>query len=133
MAAGQKAGMVIVGAGECGVRAALALREGGYDGPVVLVGSEPHAPYERPPLSKETMAEESPLPKTIASRESLDQAGIEWIGGIEAVAIDREGRQVGLADGRSLPYDKLLLATGRRAAPTTAATGTGLRRLSEIL
>ena len=46
-------GMVIVGAGECGARAALALREPGYDGPVTLIGDEPHLPYERPPLSKD--------------------------------------------------------------------------------
>ena len=44
--------MVIVGAGECGGRAAQALREQGYRRPVTLIGEEPHAPYERPPLSK---------------------------------------------------------------------------------
>ena len=49
------AGMVIVGAGECGARAALALRENGYQGPVTLVGDEPHQPYERPPLSKDML------------------------------------------------------------------------------
>ena len=44
--------IVIVGAGECGTRAAFALREEGWDGRVVLVGAEPSPPYERPPLSK---------------------------------------------------------------------------------
>ena len=48
-------GMVIVGAGEAGARAALGLREAGYGGPVTLIGEEPHAPYERPPLSKAAM------------------------------------------------------------------------------
>jgi 3-phenylpropionate/trans-cinnamate dioxygenase ferredoxin reductase component len=47
------AGVVIVGAGECGVRAAFALREEGFEGPVTLIGDEPHLPYERPPLSKQ--------------------------------------------------------------------------------
>ena len=47
--------MVIIGAGECGVRAAFALRENGYQGPVTLIGTEKHLPYERPPLSKEAM------------------------------------------------------------------------------
>ena len=51
-------GMVIVGAGEAGTRAALALREAGYDGPVTLIGSEAHAPYERPPLSKDYLSGE---------------------------------------------------------------------------
>ena len=50
------AGMVILGAGECGGRAALALREHGYEGAVTLVGDEPHHPYERPPLSKDVLA-----------------------------------------------------------------------------
>ena len=58
-------GMVIVGAGECGTRAALALREAGYDGPVTLVGAERHAPYERPPLSKQAITG-APEPKGIA-------------------------------------------------------------------
>ena len=48
-------GMVIIGAGECGARAAFALREAGYAGPVTLIGEEPHLPYERPPLSKAAM------------------------------------------------------------------------------
>src|SRR5690349_3216634 len=52
-------GMVIIGAGECGGRAALTLRDLGYDGPVTLVGDEPHPPYERPPLSKEAMASDA--------------------------------------------------------------------------
>ena len=47
--------MVIVGAGECGARAALALREHGYAGTVTLIGEETHLPYERPPLSKDGM------------------------------------------------------------------------------
>src|SRR4051812_14668600 len=48
----QAAGMLIVGAGECGARAAFALREAGYAGPVTLIGAEDRLPYERPPLSK---------------------------------------------------------------------------------
>ena len=64
------AGMLIVGAGECGARAALALRERGYDGPVTLVGDEPHLPYERPPLSKDAMVSEAePTPKLVGDRE----------------------------------------------------------------
>ena len=48
-------GMVIIGAGECGGRAAFALREHGYEGPVTLIGEEQHHPYERPPLSKDAL------------------------------------------------------------------------------
>ena len=72
------AGMVIIGAGECGTRAALALREAGYDGPVTLIGAEPHPPYERPPLSKDAITAETPAPKTIGGAERLAEAGIDF-------------------------------------------------------
>lgn len=51
--------MLIIGAGQCGARAALTLREQGYDGPVTLIGDEAHLPYERPPLSKDAMVSEA--------------------------------------------------------------------------
>lgn len=105
-------GMVIIGAGECGGRAALALPDLGYDGPVTLVGDEPHLPYERPPLSKEAMASEAPEIKAIASDELLAEKSIRHIHSVQAVAIDRAAHMVRLSDGSALPYDKLLLATG---------------------
>jgi 3-phenylpropionate/trans-cinnamate dioxygenase ferredoxin reductase subunit len=107
-----RAGMVIVGAGECGGRAALALRELGFDGPVTLVGDEPHLPYERPPLSKEAMTGEAPAIKAIASDELLAERSIRHIHSVQVVAIDRAAHEVRLSDGSSLPYEKLLLATG---------------------
>lgn len=106
------AGMVIVGAGECGGRAALALRDLGYEGPVALVGDEPHLPYERPPLSKEAMTGETPAIKAIVSDELLAERAIRHIHSVRAVAIDRATHVVRLSDGSCLPYEKLLLATG---------------------
>lgn len=120
------AGVLIIGAGECGARAALALREQGYDGPVTLIGDEPHLPYERPPLSKDSMVSEAePLPKLVADREHFADRKIECVTGTRAVAIDRTGRSVALADGRALPYDKLLLAAGAapRRLPLPGAAG----------
>jgi len=107
-----QAGMVIIGAGECGGRAALTLRELGYDGPVTLVGDEPHLPYERPPLSKDAMTSDTPEIKVIASDELLTERSIRHIHSVQAVAIDRAAHTVRLSDGSVLPYDKLLLATG---------------------
>ncbi|WP_246679864.1 FAD-dependent oxidoreductase [Mesorhizobium sp. B2-3-5] len=104
--------MVIIGAGECGGRAALGLRDLGYDGPVTLVGDEPHLPYERPPLSKDAMASDAPEIKAIASDEMLAEKSIRHIHSVQAVAIDRAAYTVRLSDGSVLPYDKLLLATG---------------------
>lgn len=104
--------IVIVGAGLCGGRAALALRERGFDGEVTLVGSEPHAPYDRPPLSKNFQS--PPELRPIADPDAWSARGIDHIAGRDAVAIDREHRRVRLGDGAELPYDRLLLATGAR-------------------
>jgi len=105
--------MVIVGAGECGARAAIALRDAGYSGPVCLIGREAHLPYERPPLSKSAITNaDAPQPKTIASEEWLAGAAITLIVRNPAVRINREKRTVELADRTTLPYQKLLLATG---------------------
>ena len=106
-------GMVIIGAGEAGARAALALRERGYDGPVTLVGAEPHAPYERPPLTKATMVAkgEAALP-VIANQARFAEIGIDMRLGVVAARIDRAVKRVHLGDGTALPYEKLLLATG---------------------
>lgn len=111
-------GMVVIGAGEAGTRAAVGLRERGYAGRVTLIGDEPHPPYERPPLSKGAMvaaADAPPALKPISTREQLAAAGVEFLGAARAAAIDPAGRTVRLADGAVLPYDTLLLATG--AAP----------------
>ncbi|MBX3529619.1 MAG: FAD-dependent oxidoreductase [Rhizobiaceae bacterium] len=116
--------IVIVGAGECGVRAAFALREHGHAGPIVLVGDEPHLPYERPPLSKPTPAGE-PLHKPIVAETRYAEAGIAFIKGVAATSIDRHDRQVLLADGRRVSYDRLLLATGSRPRLLPGATSNG--------
>ncbi len=126
------AGMLIVGAGECGARAAFALREAGYTGPVTLIGAEPHLPYERPPLSKGALLSEfEPEPKTIARAGQWQDAGIVCRTGIIAEAIDREGKSVRLADGSRLLYDKLLLCTGALPRPLPLA-GMGSPRFSYL-
>lgn len=116
-------GMVIVGAGECGARAAFALREEGHAGPVTLIGAEPHLPYERPPLSKEGLAADRPGMAEIAAAHRYDEAGIRLLRGVAAVSIDRAGRSIRLADGSTVPYDRLLLATGARPRRLPAAEG----------
>jgi 3-phenylpropionate/trans-cinnamate dioxygenase ferredoxin reductase subunit len=109
-------GMVVVGAGECGIRAAMALREQGYAGPVTLIGDESHLPYERPPLSKHALVSDSdPLPKTIATAETLQAKNVACRTSTRAVGIDREAKRVQFDGGAAVPYEKLLLATG--AAP----------------
>ena len=108
----QDGGMVVVGAGEAGARAASAFRERGYDGPVTLVGDESHAPYERPPLSKAVMTEEAEAPPFILDEAKLTAQRIVHLAGARGVRIDRDAHMLHLADGRTLHYAKLLIATG---------------------
>jgi 3-phenylpropionate/trans-cinnamate dioxygenase ferredoxin reductase component len=124
-------GMVIIGAGECGTRAALALREAGYAGAVTLIGAEPHPPYERPPLSKDAIVAEAPGPKAISGASGLAEAGIDFRPGAVAAAIDRAGCTVLLADGTRLPYERLLIATGARprTLPVPGADGANVATL----
>ncbi|GGE02759.1 ferredoxin reductase [Aureimonas endophytica] len=114
-------GMVIVGAGECGVRAAFALREAGYEGPVHLVGDEPHLPYERPPLSK--ASDDGPSLKVIRDEQAFRDHAIRHMRGQAVARIDRDAREVEFADGTRLGYDALLLATGARARRLPMAAG----------
>ncbi|SFJ37190.1 3-phenylpropionate/trans-cinnamate dioxygenase ferredoxin reductase subunit [Phyllobacterium sp. CL33Tsu] len=117
--------MVIIGAGECGVRAAFALRENGYGGTIALIGTEPHLPYERPPLSKEAMvSDDHPLPRTIASIEQFAEQRIDFIGNSTAASIDRAAKSVVLHNGRKIAYERLLIATGAlpRALPLAAGS-----------
>ena len=122
------ADFVIIGAGQCGARAAMALREQGFDGSITLVGEEPHLPYERPPLSKQHMLEpEGALPPFIAEGAAFAERGIAVVTDDAAARIDRDSRTVRLASGRTLPYDKLLLATG--AAPRRLPAAEGLEHV----
>ena len=103
--------IVIIGAGECGVRAAFALREQGYKGTITLIGDEQVLPYERPPLSKGTDGALKP----IRAEETYTEAGIDLHRGACVERIDPEAQNVTLKSGESLSYDKLLIATGSRA------------------
>jgi 3-phenylpropionate/trans-cinnamate dioxygenase ferredoxin reductase subunit len=105
--------MVIVGAGLCGARAALSLRERGFLGEIALIGDEIHAPYDRPPLSKQALLDE-PDPRPIATAEALAGATITHMPGVRVSGIDRASRCAVLGDGTTARYDKLLLATGSR-------------------
>ncbi len=128
------AGMIIVGAGECGTRAALALREAGYGGAVTLIGAEPHAPYERPPLSKDAITAETPAPKVIGGSDRLADADIDLRLKAKVDALDRTARTITLADGKRLSYERMLLATGARPRrlPLPGADGPNVAMLRTL-
>ena len=128
-------GVVIVGAGQAGLQAALSLREFGHAGAVTLVGSEPHLPYHRPPLSKRGLAEVLGADAlAIRNRALLDSKGIALMLDTPAAAIDRPGRAVLLADGTRLGYDALVLATGSlpRRLAMPGADAANVVRLKDI-
>jgi 3-phenylpropionate/trans-cinnamate dioxygenase ferredoxin reductase component len=104
---------VIVGASLAGAKAAETLREEGFDGRVVLVGSEHERPYERPPLSKDYLRGEVDREKVYVHDENFYvEHDIELRLGRTALSLDTANAQLELDDGEQLSYDRLLLATG---------------------
>lgn len=109
------ASIIILGAGHAGGSMASALRDQGHTGPITLIGDEAHPPYNRPPLSKAFIQGKTELDALLLKTpDYYAQQGIELLRDTRAVAVDRLAREVELADGRRLGYDKLIIATGAR-------------------
>lgn len=107
--------VVIVGGGQAGLEAAAALRALGHGGAVTLVCEEPHAPYQRPPLSKQYLLgkqDAGSLP--LRALTFYEKHRIDLILGDRATEINRGGKKVHLAGGGSVTYDHLILALGAR-------------------
>ncbi|WP_378734197.1 NAD(P)/FAD-dependent oxidoreductase [Nocardia brasiliensis] len=105
--------IVIVGAGLAGLRTAEELRRAGYEGALILLGDEPRLPYDRPPLSKQFVRGETD-DTTLRPAEFFTDKQIDLRLDTEAVGVDTEARQLRLADGATLDYDQLIIATGLR-------------------
>jgi 3-phenylpropionate/trans-cinnamate dioxygenase ferredoxin reductase component len=119
--------IVIVGAGQAGMRAAETLRRLGVDGGIMLLGDEPHPPYQRPPLSKKfllgEMAEEQ---LWLQGGGFFAQNAIDFMPETRAVTIGPRTKRIRLSDGGERDYHKLILATGSRAR-ALPIPGAGLR------
>ncbi|MFB7087374.1 NAD(P)/FAD-dependent oxidoreductase [Streptomyces sp. NPDC056296] len=108
--------VTVVGASLSGLYAARELRTQGFDGRLVIVGDEPHRPYDRPPLSKDFLtgrADEDQLALTDA--EETAELDAEWLLGVRARGLDARGRTVLLDDGRTVSTDGVVVATGASA------------------
>lgn len=108
--------VTVVGASLSGVYAARELRAQGFDGRLVIVGDEPHRPYDRPPLSKDFLtgrADEDQL--ALTDDEESAELDAEWLLGVRARGLDARGRTVLLDDGRTVSTDGVVIATGASA------------------
>jgi 3-phenylpropionate/trans-cinnamate dioxygenase ferredoxin reductase subunit len=107
---------IIVGAGQCGGWAAVAMRQAGFGGRIVLIGEEPWRPYERPPLSKAVLSDDPEPPMAyFHAAERYAEQRIELLLGTAVARLETADHRVCLTDGRVFRYDRLLLTVGGRA------------------
>ncbi|MEQ8840410.1 MAG: FAD-dependent oxidoreductase [Acidimicrobiales bacterium] len=116
--------ITIVGASLAGLRAAESLRRQDFDGPITLIGDEPHAPYDRPPLSKQFLAGEWETDRLALTKpEKLDEFDLDFRLGVRATGFDLATRRLGLSDDDDLEVDGLLIATGARCRTLPGTEG----------
>ncbi|MGC9954666.1 MAG: FAD-dependent oxidoreductase [Rhizomicrobium sp.] len=114
--------IVIIGAGQAGAQAVVSLRTEGFSGAITMVGDEPFAPYQRPPLSKAYLMGTFERDRLFLKPDAFyRESACDLILGVGVQAIDRAAKTVSLLGGRTLPYDLLLLATGTRVRPIRCA------------
>jgi len=107
--------VIIIGAGQAGGETAQRLRQAGFSGDITLIGEEPNAPYQRPPLSKAYLKGEYDMDRLLLRPASVyADENITLLTSLRAVWIDRANKKVRVEGGRELPYDALVLATGAR-------------------
>jgi 3-phenylpropionate/trans-cinnamate dioxygenase ferredoxin reductase subunit len=112
--------ILIIGGGQAGAQAIDTLRKEGFGGRLVLIGDEPQLPYQRPPLSKKYLCGEMAAERLLFRHQSFyDEHRIELKLGTRAVRLDAGARQVGLAGGETLTYDRLLLCLGAESRRLT--------------
>ncbi|MFF3201641.1 NAD(P)/FAD-dependent oxidoreductase [Streptomyces sp. NPDC002962] len=108
--------VLVVGASASGLTTVETLRRKGYEGRITVLGDEPHAPYDRPPLSKQVLSGAwEPERAALRTRDVLSALDAEFVLGDPAVALDRGSRGVRTASGRELRADAIVIATGVRA------------------
>lgn len=115
MSVGEIRRIIIIGAGQAGGETAQRLRQGGFEGEITLVGEEPVAPYQRPPLSKAYLKGDLDIERLMLRPASVySEERIALLTKTRGVWIDRANRKVRVEGGRELPYDALVLATGAK-------------------
>lgn len=123
---------VIIGGGLAAAKAVEALRDNGFDGHIIVFADEEHLPYERPPLSKEYLAGKKSLTDfTVQNSDWYRDHNVDLRLNTRVASLDAAGHTVGLPDGTTVGYDKLLLATGSasRRPPIPGSDSAGVHYL----
>lgn len=116
--------IAVVGASLSGLRAAQQLRAQGFDGDLVMVGAEPHLPYDRPPLSKEyLLGSIGAADLALAEQSEIDDLDARWHLGVAAERLDVTGGRIVLASGEEITADGVVIATGGVPRRLPAAEG----------
>ncbi|MBA4049260.1 MAG: pyridine nucleotide-disulfide oxidoreductase [Sphingomonas sp.] len=118
----EHAEVVIVGAGHGGAQAAIALRQGGFAGSVLIVGDEPELPYERPPLSKDYLAGDKGFERLLIRKPDFwTERGIDFALGERVTAVDAAAHRLTCESGRAIGYGQLIWAAGGTPRRLTCA------------
>lgn len=107
--------LLVVGGGLAGVKTIEAARDAGHTGPIILATDENDLPYDRPPLSKETLSTVTPTNTTLWTQDRYAEQSVDLRLGLKAATLDRDHKNVHFENATSIGYDKLVIATGARA------------------
>src|SRR5712692_4274340 len=108
--------VVIIGAGQAAAQLAASLRQGGFAGPVSMIGDEPYLPYQRPPLSKKFLSERgTPEALLLRAASFWHDHDVRVMLGTAAGKVDLRQHRLSLRDGREIDYRRLVFATGTRS------------------
>jgi 3-phenylpropionate/trans-cinnamate dioxygenase ferredoxin reductase subunit len=120
--------VIIVGAAMGGLRTAEALRKAGYSGPLTVIGEELHAPYNRPPLSKDVLSTEVSH-EAVAFPQRPATADVDWLLGVRAASANLVEKTITTTDGVRHPFTALVIATGIRPRRVVPSVSEGPRTL----
>lgn len=110
---GVETDVLIVGAGHAGAACAVALRQGKFEGRILVVGAEPDLPYERPPLSKEYLAGDKPFERILIRPEAFwAERDIDFLRGVTVDSVDPTAHSVVTSAGDTIRYGQMVWATG---------------------
>lgn len=127
--------IVIIGAGQCGLKAVETLRQNGYEDAIVLIGDETQPPYQRPPLSKAFLKGELEEDRLYLKADHFyNDFNVTTQFGVSAISINRAEKSILLSNGDTVEYDKLLISTGTvaRQIPLEGADLKGVFTLRTI-